>query len=306
MKKASADYKLDEFVGSLAPPSTHSFESLPRVSVVMPSYNQGRFIERSILSVLNQGYPNLEFIIVDGGSQDETLEILKKYESRLAWWVSERDNGQSDALNKGFSRASGDIFAWLNSDDLLMPGAIARAIEAFSSAPTASVVFGDWWTVDIFDKQLEHFYAFDFDVSHFIFEGFTHNAQAMFWTADAHRRFGNFDVELYNTMDYDFIVRMGLNEHPAAFVRVPYPLACFRIHPDQKTQGFDSRVRGEHEKIAAKIGRPYKFSRIGRLIRLIYRSRRAFWYAKRAGIGYSTRKALGSLRGAKAWLGKMA
>src|SRR5437870_5518796 len=98
--------------------------SCPRISMVTPSYNQGPFIRDTILSVLGQGYPNLEYLIIDGGSTDSTVEIIKEYEKHLSYRVSEKDNGQSHAINKGFRKATGEILMWLNSDDLLMPGAL--------------------------------------------------------------------------------------------------------------------------------------------------------------------------------------
>src|SRR5688500_5578389 len=106
--------------------------SLPRITIVTPSYNQGRFLEQTIRSVLDQGYPNLEYIIVDGASTDDSVQIIRRYEKHLAWWVSEKDKGQSDALNKGFNRATGDLFGFINSDDYLYPGsldAVARAYQ---------------------------------------------------------------------------------------------------------------------------------------------------------------------------------
>ncbi len=118
------------------------------VSIVTPSFNQADFLETTIASVFNQGYPGLEYMVVDGGSTDASASIIRKYESRLAWWVSEKDRGQAEAINKGMGRAHGDIVAWLNSDDCYLPGAIAGAAAAFEKDDGLGLIFGDALTVD--------------------------------------------------------------------------------------------------------------------------------------------------------------
>jgi glycosyltransferase involved in cell wall biosynthesis len=115
----------------------------PRISIVTPSFNQGAYLEQTILSVLNQKYPNLEYIIIDGGSTDNSLEIIKKYEHSLAYWVSEKDDGMYDAISKGFKRATGDVMAWINSDDLYHPGAFSTVSEIFNNFPEVSWLQGN-------------------------------------------------------------------------------------------------------------------------------------------------------------------
>jgi len=281
--------ELREFL--LQTPNTKEKESnlkhtLPKISIVMPSYNQLRYLERSILSVLNQGYPNLEFIIIDGGSTDGSIEIIKKYGPYLSYWHSGPDSGQSDALNHGFSKATGDIYGWLHSDDLYLPSAFSRAAEVFLAHSETSVVFGDWWEIDSEDEVTHVQYAFDFSLGHFIYEGFHCNAQGMFWRREAHERFGLFDILLHRTMDYDLIQRLGLNEGQNSFFRIPYQLGCFRRHEEQKTQGFDRVVYDEHRQIALKNGLDVKYTWRGKILRLMYRFRRAFWYVKRGGFVY--------------------
>ena len=117
----------------------------PKISIVTASFNQGRYIEQTILSVLDQNYPNLEYIIIDGGSTDETVEIIKKYEQRLAYWISEPDKGQTDAINKGFAKCTGEIFNWINSDDYYEPGTFLKLAQLFSNDPSVNVVCGREW-----------------------------------------------------------------------------------------------------------------------------------------------------------------
>jgi glycosyltransferase involved in cell wall biosynthesis len=252
----------------------------------MPSFNQRQYIERSILSVLNQNYPNLELIIIDGGSSDGTVDVIKKYGRFIAHWVSEPDNGQSCALNRGFARATGEIFGWLNSDDLYLPGALHYAEAALSSHAQKGIVHGDWLSIDGDDRVIAYEYSFDFNVNHFKYEGFHLNAQSMFWRREVHGRFGQFHEDLKNTMDYQMLVAFGINEGNQSFYRLPVALGCFRRYEGQKTAGFDSHVLSEHQRIAARYGFSDKYRWTGQLKRLGYRFRRAFWYVKRGGMRY--------------------
>ena len=119
-----------------------------KVSIITPSFNQGRFLEQTILSVLNQNYDNIEYMVVDGASTDASLEIIQKYADKLTWWVSERDSGQPEAVNKGWAKAGGEIIGWLNSDDLLLPETVSRFVKAFEEHPEAGIVFGDAYSID--------------------------------------------------------------------------------------------------------------------------------------------------------------
>lgn len=256
----------------------------PTISIVMPSFNQGAFIERSILSIINQEYPSVQLIVIDGGSTDGTIDILKKYDYFIDCWISENDRGQSDALNKGFALATGDIFGWLNSDDLYLPNAFFSAASALAKHTQKMIVFGDWLSIDDSDNIIDYNHAFNFSLNHFMYEGFHLNAQSMFWRSTVHSRFSGFDIGLYNTMDYQMILEFGLNFGEKTFLRISKELAAFRRYEGQKTSGFTDRVRREHLQLARTYNYRDKYSIFGYFKRFLYRFRRAYWYLYRGGL----------------------
>ena len=273
------------FFKTLKSPHPHNKDiNLPKISIVMPSYNQVEFIERSILSVLNQDYQNFELIIVDGGSNDGTIEIIKKYQDYITFWLSEKDQGQSDALNKGFKNCTGQIFGWLNSDDVYLPDAFKLVIKAAKKNSNKKIIFGDWLSIDKNDDVIDYNHAFDFNLNQFKYEGFHLNAQSMFWHASVHKLFSGFDINLYNTMDYQMILEFGINEGHKSFLRISYPLGGFRRYDGQKTGGMNLNVIKEHELISQNYNYKDKYNFIGLIKRLYFRFRRAFWYTKRGGL----------------------
>lgn len=174
--------------------------NFPKISIVTPSFNQGEFIEETILSVLNQNYPNLEYFIVDGGSTDNSVEIIKKYEKKLTWWVSENDKGHADALNKGFSRASGDIMAWINSDDKYYPWTFKTVAEVFQSENNIQWLQGKQSKFDSKGRLVSawecHKNIFDFMSGNYAWI----QQESVFWTKELWRKSGGYIDENYKFM----------------------------------------------------------------------------------------------------------
>jgi len=276
----------NHFITKLKKPTILKEEkNFAKISIVMPSYNKVDFIERSILSVLNQGYSNIELIIIDGGSTDGTVEIIQKYEQYISYWVSEKDQGQSDALNKGFKNCTGAIYGFLNSDDIYLPGSFKYVSSILEKNLNKKIVFGDWLSIDKKDSIIDYNHAFDFNLNHFKYEGFHLNAQSMFWRSDVHKRFSGFDINLHYTMDYQLILEFGINEGQKSFLRIPNVLGGFRRYDGQKTTGeMTSRVIKEHKLMADRYKYPDKYKFIGKLKRFYFRIRRTWWYIKRGGI----------------------
>jgi glycosyltransferase involved in cell wall biosynthesis len=257
---------------------------IPLISVVMPSFNKVRYIEKSILSVLNQSYQNIELIIIDGGSEDGTLDVIKKYDQFIHYWVSEKDNGQSDALNKGFKKANGEILCWMNTDDLFLPGALATASQTLTRNPKKKICYGDWVSIDEDDKIIDKHFALDFDSNHLKYEGFLFNAQSLFWTQEVHKSFSGFDTSLNKTMDYQMMIEFGTNQTKHSFIRIEKTLAAFRRYADQKTGIYGNEEHKEHQYLSIKYQYEDKYKFKGKLKRFFFRFRRVIWYFKRGGI----------------------
>ena len=204
---------------------------IPKVTIVTPSFNQGEFLEETIQSVLNQTYSNLEYIIVDGGSTDGSVDIIKKYEDKLAWWVSEPDNGQSEAINKGFEHATGEIFNWLNSDDVLYPEAVRIAVHFMQKYPGREVVFGDRIVLDERGHILDAFEPVSANKTIARFN-FRIPQEATFFTSRVWRKVGGLNESLHFTMDADLWQRFM---QETSFFHIPFLLGAFRDHPGSKS-----------------------------------------------------------------------
>lgn len=208
--------------------------SLPRVTIVTPSYNQGQFIEETICSVLLQDYPNLEYIIVDGGSTDNSVDIIRRYESRLDYWVSEPDRGQTHAINKGWERATGNIITWLNSDDRLCPGALATIAEYLTEHPDVDIVFGDTLFTDADGTPIRRSKPLEtFEYPNFVLNGENPVPQpSAFIRRSVMPDVGLLDWTYRYLMDWDYWLRAGLH-HRIVYIR--QLLSTYRLHPASKT-----------------------------------------------------------------------
>ena len=225
--------------------------TLPLVSIITPSYQQAPYLEATIRSVLGQTYPNIEYLIMDGGSTDGSLEIIQRYAGQLANWVSERDAGQTDAINKGFSCARGDILAWLNSDDTYEPNAVAEAVAFLVENPTVGMVYGDARFIDGQGRVIGKFPAAQTDYG-LLRRGYVHiPQQAAFFRADLWRQVGPLDPSFYFAMDYDLWVRLA---KIAPLVYLPRSWANFRLHETAKTDKADDRCWPEMLRVHYREG----------------------------------------------------
>ena len=205
----------------------------PKISVITPSFNQADFLERTILSIHNQLYPNLEHIVIDGGSTDGSVDILKKYENRLAYWHSRPDQGQCDAINHGAGKATGSFMTWINSDDLLLPGALTRIGNLVRENPYTDLFYGNHVEVDESDRVTKRVYTINFDLKDFLYEiHIIIHQQSAFWKVELFRELDGLNDCPY-AMDYDLFYRMisrGIRWH-----RIEDYLSAFRIYPESLT-----------------------------------------------------------------------
>jgi len=225
---------------------------LPKISIVTPSYNQGQFIEETIRSVLLQGYPNLEYIIIDGGSTDNSVEIIKKYEKWLTCWVSEPDKGQSDAINKGWRKSTGEILAWLNSDDLYLPDTLNIVAEYFSKNPKSLMIYGNCKLINKRGEEIEVLGGFSFDAYRLL--TFNYIPQpSLFLRKGAFERVKLLDIDLHYIMDWDLLLRLAINLKRNEITNISQTLSCLRIYPECKTVSGPSKILQELQIVYKKL-----------------------------------------------------
>lgn len=204
----------------------------PLVTIVTPSFNQGRFIRATIESVLSQDYPHIEYIVMDGGSTDNTANVVREYAGRLIW-VSEKDRGQAHAINKGFRMAKGEIVAWLNSDDLLLSGAVSHAVRAFGEHPDVGAVYGEGYLIDRDGKVTSRFPATEpFNLWKLVYLSDYILQQTVYFRKTVLDEVGDLDESLYWGMDWDILIRIG-KKYPMHYI--PEYMGALREHDEAKT-----------------------------------------------------------------------
>jgi glycosyltransferase involved in cell wall biosynthesis len=220
-----------------------------KISIVTPTYNSAAYIRETMESIHNQSYKNIEHIVMDGLSKDNTVAIVNEFPARC---VSEKDKGQSDALNKGFRQVTGDILAWQNADDLYCPGAFQTVVDFFESHPDVDIVYGYYQLIDQDSKWICDVFPIQWNEWLFVHGRFCPPQPTAFWRKRVYDAVGDLNVNLHYCMDVDFysrVVNKGFKFH-----RLPVMMGQFRVHQDSKTQNVDNdeKVKREHQQVLAK------------------------------------------------------
>lgn len=224
----------------------------PKITLVTPSYNQAQFIEATLQSVISQNYPNLEYIVIDGGSNDGSVEIIQRYAPHLTYWISEPDAGQTDALIKGFAKSSGIILNWLNSDDLLLPNSLLAVSQAYQESQADIIVGEDLhFRGDRLDLPVFHFRPANYNYPEcyqFWKSEFRYHQPCTFFSKKIYEQSGGLNRDLHYLMDYDLYCRI-LAQQDIKLTYLPQPLSAFRLHDSAKTARFKSKFLEEQHQI---------------------------------------------------------
>lgn len=248
----------------------------PRITVVTPSFNQARYLEETIRSVIQQSYANYEYIIMDGGSTDESVEIIKKYERHIAYWVTEKDRGPADAIAKGFAKATGSILAWINSDDAYEPGAFEKVAAAFAKDERADVIYGNTYWVNGEGSVLAEKRQTPFSKIGYLYGGSDLQQPAMFWKRSLYDRAGGLDIQFRAAFDTDLFYRFI--DRGARFRHIDAFLARFRLHSEQISDVLLQTAKKEVHAIRSRHLRFPARSIPGIGLRNLARLQRIFWY----------------------------
>ncbi len=218
----------------------HKDSSWPKISIITPSYNQAQFIEQTILSVLNQNYPNLEYIIIDGGSTDGSVEIIKKYEKYLTYWVSEKDNGQSQALNKGIERATGEFISWINSDDVFFNSTLRKFVNVFKKNRSCKLFFGNTIWIDKNDNIIRRRKGENYNKFFVKRNMFYAYGPSAFFHRDLIEKYGIIREDFHFMMDTELWLRFV--SHGIEFNRLHFFCWGFRLHENAKMSGHNFKT----------------------------------------------------------------
>lgn len=206
-------------------------KNYPKITVIIPSFNQDKFLEETLLSIINQNYPNLELIIYDGGSTDNSTKILEKYDKHINFWISETDNGQADAINKGLKKSTGDLIGWLNSDDLYLPGSLYKVANAYINSNYADLIFGNCYLIDENSLFTWEFKYVPFSFEYLLYCGWNLSTQSAFWSRKIMKEIGEMK-NLTIAFDYDWFLRITNRSKRVHFISSA--LGCYRIHKSSK------------------------------------------------------------------------
>jgi glycosyltransferase involved in cell wall biosynthesis len=278
--------ELRDFISALkvktfSPDETASF---PKLTIITPSYNQADFLERTILSVLNQNYPNLEYIIIDGGSTDNSVEVIKKYESYLTYWVSEKDRGQVHAINKALERASGEWISFQNSDDVYFAGTFARFGKAALEQP-ADILYGDLFMISTDDEVTEILKTTSYSLTCQILEGMQIHNQSLFFRRSLVEKFGKFDESFRFAFDYEFITRYTM--HDTTRIRKIEGLGgALRVHADAKSSTIAFVGAEEHIRIQKLYNSALTFPALNKIRYLWCKVRKVAYFTFRFDFKY--------------------